>query len=229
MQTHSRSDFLSVPSPFSHRGGPQDLRRDRYRRLALVSLLRVALATGSVSLCLLGHPIASAVAPLTRSPMSAHSAAQATGRTPGSSSDENARQDEGDWYVNLIGPIDPPRGVLDDLEWQGNVAVLELTIETMESAGEDDLGPYRLIEYESDCAGTLYVSASTLTIGGAADPWLRLVDLHGTTLAEDDDSGGGNAALVEYKFENREYLEIHVGVWQTRSTCVGGLQGIRRE
>ena len=73
-----------------------------------------------------------------------------------------------------------------------------------------------MIEYESDFTGTLYVSASTLVVGGTADPWVRLVDLDGATLAEDDDSGGGNAALVEYAIEEGEYVEIHVGVRERR-------------
>ena len=143
------------------------------------------------------------------------------------------RQDEDSWYAELIGPIDPPRGVLTEgLEWRGNVAVLEITPESVETAGVDDLGPYRVIEYESDFAGIVYVSASTLAVGGTADPWIRLVDLDGRALAEDDDSGGGNAALVEYEIKEGEYLEIHVGVREGEEPAFVGFkvfEGIETE
>ena len=189
------------------------------------SRARVTVAAMAIGVCLWNAPSSIVSASPAPARPSAHGTPQTAVRVPGSPVDETANQEEDDWYAELIGPIDPPRGVLnEDLEWQGNVAVLELTSESTEATGEHDLGPYRVIEYESDFTGTLYVSASTLVVDGTADPWVRLVDLDATTLAEDDDSGGGNAALVEYEIEGGEYLEIHVGVHDGEAPALVGFK-----
>ena len=154
-----------------------------------------------------------------------YSTPQITARVPGAPIDDSPiGQDASDWYEELIGPIGPPRGVLNDLEWQGNVAVVDLSKESVESRSEGDLGPYLVLEYESDFAGTLFVSASALGSEGIANPWLRIFDLERATLAEDDDSGGGNAALIEIEVADGDYYEIHLGLREGEPPASVGLK-----
>ncbi|MFO0984656.1 MAG: tetratricopeptide repeat protein [Planctomycetota bacterium] len=94
----------------------------------------------------------------------------------------------------------------DDLEFENHVATIVLDENSPVIEG---VGPSREITYECHFEGALYLSVMA---DAGVDPILRIEDLEGKRVAQDDDSGGGKHAFVRLQVKGGETLVCRVAV-----------------
>ena len=106
----------------------------------------------------------------------------------------------------------PAEGILHDLVWVGDTAVLDLAADGQPTDGG---GLGLVLDYEAPFDTTLYVSV----MAADGDAYLQVRDLDGRVLAEDDDSGSGprgrDAFLRLEEVGGGEPLELVISVRDT--------------
>jgi hypothetical protein len=95
-----------------------------------------------------------------------------------------------------------PVGVTQDLI-AGKVLELKLLASDPVLPGQ---GPSRTFDHDVNSDGTLYVWAASED----CDPVLRVTDAAANSLAEDDDSGGGTTAFLDFEVTANERSPITV-------------------